>query len=117
MSTPARALEDLPNELWRIAQAIAGGRGFQFSADSSVEFENLIQTGADALKYRGLAEDGASIAKAKENVERFVDRMIQEFIDETIRSGLVIDAGSTRILDMNIFEKVLSWFCPCFPFC
>jgi hypothetical protein len=118
MSAPAPALPELAGNLWRLAEATAGGRGFRFSSESALEMQKFIRVGVDKLTNDGAQEDSQKIGAAKDAVVRLVDKMIEQTIEKQ-RSQKIkgYEATTANVLHDYRFFSARSWFCPCYPFC
>jgi hypothetical protein len=118
MSSSAPALPELAADLWRFAQATAGGRGFQFSSECALQMQNLIRDGVIKLIQVDELQNAAKIAETKDAVTRLVAKMVELSIEQQRTQILTgTEATSTRMLYEVSFFSARSWFCPCFPFC
>lgn len=118
MSASAPARPELDGDLWRLAQATAGSRGFQFSSECAGEMKSLIQNGVIRLVQDQALDDATKIVDAKEAMTRLVTKMIELAINQ--QRGQIIKGGeatSTNMLHEYNFFGARSWFCPCYPFC
>jgi hypothetical protein len=118
MNATAPALPELAADLWRLAQATAGGRGFQFSSESASAVQDLILTGVRRLIQDRELENPAKVAETREALTRLIGKMVEVAIEQ--QRGRILkgtEATSTRMLDENNFFGARNRFCPCYPFC
>jgi hypothetical protein len=118
VSSAAPAQPSLVNDLWTVAQTIAGARGFQFSPESGAYVQSLIRDGVTRLVEDGALGDAAKAGEAKSAIGRLVNKMIELAIEE--QRGQKIkgtEATSANMLHEYTFLAARPWFCPCYPFC
>jgi hypothetical protein len=114
--------------LWRIAEGEATTRSFRFSEQCAVALRIFIDQGVRTILDRDLATNSGTVMKAKNDVERLVNKMIEYGIEERLaqnverrraqsKEDLIREAGGFLILEESTLQKARDWFCPCFPFC
>jgi len=118
MSAPASAQPELTGDLWRFAQANAGGRGFQFSSECADELQTFIKMGVAALIRDDVLSNATKVAETRDAIARLVDKMIEISIEkQRSQTSSVTESTSTRMLHEFTFLSARSWICPCYPFC
>jgi len=115
MNATAPALPELAGDLWRVAQAAAGSRGFQFTSECANQMQNFIRTGVVTLSEDRALENPMKIAETKDGIVRLVGKMIELAIEQ--QRGQTVEATRTRMLHEHHFFSAWGWFCPCYPFC
>jgi hypothetical protein len=118
MSASAPARPELSGDLWRHAQGIAGGRGFQFSNVCAVNMQAFIDVGVATLVRDDALLDSTKVSEAKDAIAKLVGKMIELAIeDQRGQTSSATESTSARILHEFTLSNARSWFCPCYPFC
>jgi|ERR1039458_3294207 hypothetical protein len=120
--------DQLGTFLWGIAEGRATSRSFRFSEQCAIALRDFIEQGTKTVLARDLASNSGTVMKAKNDVERLIDKMIEYGIEEQraqnieqrraqSKEDLIREAGGFLILQESTLQTARGWFCPCFPFC
>ena len=113
---------------WGLAESRATSRQFRFSPESEIELRRFFEQGVKTLLAQKQSPQSAVLAKAKDDIERLVDKMIEYGVQEhraakdkqkaaQSTDDLIWEAGGFVFLHESTLRKARDWFCPCFPFC